>query len=180
MGAVGRAIAKRLSGFGCRILGVDPNRDTPAGVTGSDLRAALAASDVVILALPLGADTFHMMGRDALKRMRHGALLINVGRGSVVDEKAVADALADGMLGGYAADVFEMEDWARAARPRAIEPRLLTHPATLFTPHLGSAVDRVRREIALQAADDIAEALSGRAPRRAINRPRPRRMRAAG
>jgi phosphonate dehydrogenase len=180
MGAVGRAIAKRLSGFGCRILGVDPKRDAPAGVTGSDLRAALAASDYLILAVPLAADTFHMIGRDALKRMRHGALLINVGRGSVVDEKAVADALVTGTLGGYAADVFEMEDWAHPARPRAIDPRLLSHPLTLFTPHLGSAVDRVRREIALQAAEDIAEALAGRAPRHAINKPRQRRVRAAG
>src|SRR5262245_20857643 len=113
MGAVGRAIAKRLAGFGCRILGVDPKQDMPPRVTGVDLRAALAASDYLILAVPLAADTFHTIGREALKRMRHGALVINVGRGSVVDERAVADALASGTLGGYAADVFEMEDWAR-------------------------------------------------------------------
>ncbi|MGZ3322096.1 MAG: hypothetical protein ACXU9C_14110, partial [Xanthobacteraceae bacterium] len=73
----------------------------------------------------------------------------------------------------YAADVFEMEDWARPDRPAGIEPRLLSHPRTLFTPHLGSAVDRVRREIALQAADDIVESLCGRTPRHAINKPRP-------
>jgi phosphonate dehydrogenase len=113
----------------------------------------------------------HLIGGDALKHMKLDALLVNVGRGSVVDESAVADALERGRLGGYAADVFEMEDWAHQARPRAIEPRLLLHPHTLFTPHLGSAVDRVRREIALQAADDIAAALSGRAPRHAINQP---------
>jgi len=179
MGAVGRAIARRLGSFGCRILGVDPRQDTPAGVSGCDLRAALAASDYLILAVPLAADTFHMIGRDALKRMRPGALLINVGRGSVVDERSVADALESGTLGGYAADVFEMEDWARPARPRAVEPRLMSHPQTLFTPHLGSAVDRVRCEIALQAAEDIADALAGRAPRRAINQPRSRRVKAA-
>jgi phosphonate dehydrogenase len=64
-----------------------------------------------------------------------------------------------------------MEDWARPDRPRAIEPRLLSHPLTLFTPHLGSAVDRARREIALQAADNIIDALSGRTPRHAVNKP---------
>jgi phosphonate dehydrogenase len=171
LGAVGGAIATRLSGFGCRILGVDPRVEPPPGVMPRDLPAALAASDYLIVTVPLSADTFHMIGRDALKRMKPGALLVNVGRGSVVDEAAVADALERGALGGYAADVFEMEDWARPDRPRVIEPRLLSHPLTLFTPHLGSAVDRARREIALQAADNIIDALSGRTPRHAVNKP---------
>src|SRR5262245_10986762 len=171
MGAVGTAIATRLAGFGCCLLGVDANRQPPSGVAPSDLAAALAASDCLILAVPLTPHSFHMIGRDALSQMKPGALLVNVGRGSVVDESAVADALESGTLGGYAADVFEMEDQAYPGRPRAIEPRLLSHPLTLFTPHLGSAVDRVRREIALQAAEDIADALCERVPRHAINRP---------
>ena len=103
--------------------------------------------------------------------MKPGALLINVGRGSVVDEGAVADALEAAALGGYAADVYEMEDWALPSRPRSVEPRLLEHPMTLLTPHLGSAVDRVRLEIAMQAADDIAAVLAGRRPRYPINEP---------
>src|SRR5262249_17534277 len=111
-----------------------------------------------------------MIGRDALRHMKPGALLVNVGRGSVVDESAVADALEGGMLGGYAADVFEMEDQAYPGRPRAIEPRLLAHPLTLFTPHLGSGVDGVRGKIALRAAGDMAGALGGGPPRHAINR----------
>lgn len=172
LGAVGRAIATRLSGFGCRLLGVDPREEPPPGIVPSDLPSALADSDYLILAVPLAPDSVHLIGRDALKRVKSGALLVNVGRGSVVDEVAVADALENGTLGGYAADVFEMEDWARADRPARIEPRLLSHPRTLFTPHLGSAVDRVRREIGLKAAADIVEALCGRAPRHAINQPR--------
>jgi phosphonate dehydrogenase len=175
MGAVGTAIAARLTAFGCRILGVDSRAEPPPGVTPCDLKAALAASDYLILAVPLAADTFHLIGRNALKRMKPGAMLVNVGRGSVVEETAVADALESGTLGGYAADVFEMEDWARPARPHAIEPRLLSHPQTLFTPHLGSAVERVRRDIALQAADSIVDALAGRAPRHAVNKPSRRR-----
>jgi phosphonate dehydrogenase len=103
MGAVGRAIATRLAGFGCRILGVDPGRDMPDGVTATELNTALAASDYLILAVPLTPATFHLFGRDALKRVKRGALLINIGRGSVVDEAAVADALDAGTLGGYAA-----------------------------------------------------------------------------
>jgi phosphonate dehydrogenase len=103
--------------------------------------------------------------------MKAGALLINIGRGSVVNERAVADALETGSLGGYAADVFEMEDWALPDRPNAIEERLRSHPRTLFTPHLGSAVTRVRQAIELRAVDNIADVLEGRAPRDAINVP---------
>ena len=89
----------------------------------------------------------------------------------MVDETAVADALECGVLGGYAADVYEMEDWALESRPRAVDRRLLSHRSTLFTPHLGSAVDRVRLEIAMQAADDIAAVLVGKRPRYAVNEP---------
>jgi phosphonate dehydrogenase len=73
------------------------------------------------------------------------------------------------IIDGYAADVFEMEDWALAQRPRAIDPNLLSHPATLFTPHLGSAVVEVRRAIERRAVDNILDALSGHIPRDALN-----------
>jgi phosphonate dehydrogenase len=171
MGAVGRAIAARLAGFGCRILGVDPGRDVPDGVTAADFETALTTSDYLILAVPLTPASLHLIGRDAIARLKPGVLLINIGRGSVVDEAAVADALDGGLIGGYAADVFELEDWARDSRPRAIDSRLLAHPLTLFTPHLGSAVDRVRCEIAMQVADDIAAVLAGQQPHHAINEP---------
>lgn len=172
LGQVGRAITARLAGFGCRILGVDPHAEMPPGVVSSDLDTAVAASDMIILAAPLTATSRHLFGRALLARMKRGALLVNIGRGSVVDEAAVADALEAGMLGGYAADVFEMEDWALADRPRTVDARLLAHPRTLFTPHLGSAVVAVRRAIELRAAESIADALSGNTPRDAINAPR--------
>jgi phosphonate dehydrogenase len=92
-------------------------------------------------------------------------LLVNIGRGSVVEEAAVLAALESGHLAGYAADVFEFEDWLLPSRPREIAPALRSHPRTLFTPHLGSAVARVRREIALRAAHNILDAQAGRAPR---------------
>jgi phosphonate dehydrogenase len=171
MGKVGCAIARRLAGFGCRLIGIDPRLSNPPGATPAELHEALPLADYVFVAAPLARDTHHLIGRTELAAMKPQALLINVGRGSVVDETAVADALADDRLGGYAADVFAMEDWALADRPRGIDPRLLAHPRTLFTPHLGSAVDRVRLAIAMRAADNIADALEGRAPRDAINAP---------
>jgi phosphonate dehydrogenase len=171
MGRVGRAVAQRLSGFGCRILGIDPAADIPAGVTGESLDTALATSDFIILCAPLTPGSRHQLEADALARMKPGALLVNVGRGSVVDGRAVADALETGALGGYAADVFEMEDWALPDRPKAIDARLRAHPRTLFTPHLGSAVVRVRQAIEMRAVDNIADLLAGRPPRDAINAP---------
>lgn len=64
-----------------------------------------------------------------------------------------------------------MEDWALPDRPMSVNPKLRTHPRTLFTPHLGSAVEQVRHAIELRAADNIADALAGRRPRDAINDP---------
>ena len=166
-GAVGRALARMLRGFSCRVQYHDPNAEgsTP-------LQALLASSDFVLPLLPLTEDTFHLLERAALARMKRGSYLINVSRGSVVDEAAIADALESGQLAGYAADTFEMEDWARRDRPREIDPRLLRLvDRTLFTPHLGSAVASVRREIERTAANNILEAFRGERPAGAINDP---------
>ncbi|MGE3990440.1 MAG: phosphonate dehydrogenase [Pseudorhodoplanes sp.] len=171
MGRVGRAVAQRLSGFGCRLLGIDPVAEVPPGMIKVGLNRALETSDYVILCAPLSPGSRHLIGADALARMNADTLLINVGRGSVVDESAVLAALEAGKLGGYAADVFEMEDWALPERPKAIDERLRTHSRTLFTPHLGSAVTEVRKAIEMRAVDNIADALEGHRPRDAINAP---------
>jgi len=87
-----------------------------------------------------------------------------------VDEGAIAHAIAAGRLAGYAADVFECEDWARPDRPDQINATLVAdRENTVFTPHLESAVEVVRREIELSAATSILEALSGKAPCFVIN-----------
>lgn len=171
LGAVGRAIVDRLQGFGCaRLLGVDPlSHDTRTVAT--DLETAMSAADYVFVAAPLVASSHHLIDAAVLARSKRGQYLINIGRGSVVDEHAVADSLAAGHLGGYAADVFEFEDWAWPGRPESIPPRLLAQPATLFTPHLGSAVQSVRLAIEHCAADNIEAVLAGRIPPEAINAP---------
>ena len=85
MGRVGRAVAQRLSGFGCRILGIDAEAVMPAGVTSESLDIALETSDFIILCAPLTPGSHHLIGADALGRMKTGALLVNIGRGSVVE-----------------------------------------------------------------------------------------------
>ncbi len=167
LGRLGAAIAARLAPFGCTLLGVDPARDAP-GVLRLPLEAALMQADVVVAALPLLPETRGLLDAAMLALLPPHALLVNIGRGSTVRETAVLQALQAGRLGGYAADVFEMEDWALADRPRAIDPALLAHPATLFTPHLGSATIAARRAIELRAAANIADVLEGRAARDAL------------
>uniref|UniRef100_UPI00351DA768 NAD(P)-dependent oxidoreductase n=1 Tax=Paracraurococcus lichenis TaxID=3064888 RepID=UPI00351DA768 len=161
MGAVGQAIAARLAGFGCRILYTDDAAAPPPGTGRRAWPDLLAESDWLVLAAPLTPATLHVVDAAALAAMRPGALLVNIARGSLVDEAAVAAALGAGRLGGYAADVFELEDWARPDRPRVIHPGLLAHPRTLFTPHLGSAVAGLRREIELAAAGSLAAFFAG-------------------
>lgn len=122
MGELGQAIAQRLRAFGARIVYSDPQRLLPAGDGGLEparleLDELMAASDVIILAVPLTAGTRGLLSPAVLGLARPGACVVNVGRGSVVDEEAIADALEQDRLGGYAADVFAMEDWAFSGRP---------------------------------------------------------------
>lgn len=165
LGALGRAIADRLAGFGPRVIAHDPGAAARADVAMLPFAEVMAQSDLLIAAAPLTPATRHMLDAAALSALRPGALLVNIGRGSVVDEAAVLTALQSGHLGGYAADVFAFEDWLLPDRPAKIAPALRQHPRTLFTPHLGSAVVAVRHAIALRAAQNILDALAGRAPR---------------
>jgi phosphonate dehydrogenase len=170
MGAVGQAIAARLKGFECSLLYHDQRRlsedsERTLGAAWVRREELFACSDFLILALPLTAQTIHCIDRDVLVQMKPGAYLINPARGSLVNEAAVADALASGHLAGYAADVFEFEDWARPDRPPEMNGSLQTMPdCTVFSPHLGSAVTTVRLAIELQAAQNVIDFFSGKTP----------------
>lgn len=173
-GKVGQAIAARLVPFGCRLLAHDASvmaivPPLADAVRLADRDTLLRNADIVVLALPLTRDTQHVIDAAALARLKPGALLVNPARGSLVDEAAVGEALDAGRLGGYAADVFECEDWARPDRPAAIAPRLLApDAATVLTPHIGSAVTDLRRAIERSAAESILDVLQGRAPVHAV------------
>lgn len=174
MGAVGQAIARRLRPFDAAVWYADPHPLAPEQEQSlmarrTTLSDIALACDFIVAAAPLLDGTKHLIGADFLRQVKPGAKLVNVGRGSVVDENAVADALAEGRLGGYAADVYELEDWARSDRPFSIPPRLLSlEDRTVLTPHLGSAVDKVRIDIAMRAAHNIVQFLAGEQPVDAI------------
>lgn len=176
MGLIGRAIAERLQGFGANLFYFD-DKIVPEDIeqrlrlSRIPLSDLLPECDFLIVTLPLTPRTFHLLSDDALHRCKTGALLINPGRGSVVDEAAIVRALNSGRLGGYAADVFECEDTSIPTHPANIPEQLLEHPLTLFTPHLGSAVREVRQAIELRAVANIADWASGVSPRNAVNQP---------
>jgi len=179
MGAIGIAVAQRFKGWGAQIRyselqPLEEMHESELELTYCSLDALLAESDVVVLALALTPETLHTLNAKRLAQLKPGAFLINPCRGSVVDESAVLKTLQTGRLAGYAADVFEMEDWALEQRPRCIAPDLLAHPNTLFSAHIGSAVSRVRLAIERRAAENILQVLHGGQPLDAVNQPRQR------
>lgn len=177
MGAVGQAIAQRMNCFGVRTIYHDPRalaaeRESSLGARHVTFDVLLAESDHLIVAAPLTQDNLHAFDDGAIARMKAGSFLVNVGRGSVVDEQAVARALQSARLAGFAADVYEMEDRSRGTRPTRIEPALVRDAdRTVLTPHLGSAIDSVREQIELEAAENILAVLRGQTPPGAVNRP---------
>ncbi len=177
MGEIGQAVAKRLRGFDCRTLYFDerqipPHQAISIGARFAPFEELLKVSDFLVIALPLTGRTQHIINADTISMMKTGCYVINPARGSIVKEDAVADALASGKLAGYAADVFEMEDWARKDRPNTISSRLIADVEhTLLTPHVGSADRRARYTAEMEMAHSILDYLDGRAPRGAVNKP---------
>jgi D-specific alpha-keto acid dehydrogenase len=142
-GRIGTAVIDRLRGFGCRILAHDqrPKADHVP------LDELVRQSDIVTLHTPLTADTHHLLSRRRLARMKHGACVINTGRGALLDTEALVEALEGGRLGGAALDVVEGEEGIFYAdcRTRSIESKLLLRlqdlPNVVITPHTAYYTD---------------------------------------
>lgn len=167
LGKIGQAIADRARAMEMTVVGHDPyvsaEQAALRGIVLLDLDVLLERADVVTLHVPLGRATRGLIGRSELARMKPTAFLLNVARGGVVDEAALADALERGQLGGAAIDVFEKE-------PPTGSP-LLEAPRTLLTPHLGASTAEAQIRVAEEAAAQVVDVLEGRAARHAVNAP---------
>jgi len=144
-GRIGSAVLDRLRGFGCPTLAYDTRPKTSAHYV--PLGELLAHSDIVTLHTPLTADTHHLLDRRRIEHMKHGAFIINTGRGSLLDTESLLSALESGRLGGAALDVLEGEDGIFYAdcRNRPIEntplPRLQQLPNVIISPHTAYYTD---------------------------------------
>ena len=151
MGRIGAAVSRIAEAFGMRVLSHRRTPD-PASV---HLDQLLQESDVVSLHCPLTAETHGLIDAERLQRMKPGALLINTGRGALINEADLAAALATGQLGGAGLDVLSLEP------PRPDHP-LLSAPNCLITPHVAWATQAARRRLIAVSAGNVAALLAGR------------------
>ncbi|GAA3542161.1 D-isomer specific 2-hydroxyacid dehydrogenase family protein [Kribbella ginsengisoli] len=149
-GRIGAAVVNRLRGFGCRILAYDSEPRTSADYVSLD--ELLRLSDIVTLHTPLTAETHHLLNRQRLKKLRPSALVVNTGRGALIDTEALIAALEGGRLGGAALDVVEGEEGIFYADHRGKEisggplRRLQKLPNVLISPHTAYYTDRALRD----------------------------------
>jgi D-3-phosphoglycerate dehydrogenase len=149
-GRIGRRVAELARAFGMRVLASDPYADD-ADV---ELHDALAAADVISLHAPLTPETQGLIGAAALRHVKPGAVLVNCGRGGLLDLDAAYAALLDGRLSGVGLDVFEPE-------PPPDHP-LVHHPDVVLTPHVMALSRRARALVFEEMADGMDAVLSGR------------------
>ncbi|RRO05940.1 glyoxylate/hydroxypyruvate reductase GhrB [Pectobacterium aquaticum] len=167
MGRIGLAVAQRAHfGFSMPVLYNARRHHAEAeqrfNARHCDLDTLLAESDFLCITLPLTAETHHLIGREQLTKMKPSAILINIGRGAVVDEEALTEALVKGTIQGAGLDVFVKE-------PLPVDSPLLDLPNVVALPHIGSATHETRYGMAACAVDNLIAALSGQVKENCVN-----------
>ena len=154
-GRIGAAVARRATGFSMTVLHHTRHDTGLPGYTAS-LDDLLERADIVSLHVPLNDASRHLIGARQLALMGRDAVLVNTARGPVVDEEALADALHDGTIFAAGLDVYEREP--------AISARLLDAPRTVLLPHIGSATQATRAQMAQMACSAVCTVLDGERP----------------
>lgn len=155
-GRIGRRVAELAVAFGMRVLAHDPVAPPPPELAVGDLGALAGQSSVLTLHVPLTPGTRHLVDADLLSVVRPGTVLVNSGRGGLVDLDAALAALHSGQLGGLGLDVFDPE-------PPSHHP-VFDHPHVLLTPHVMGLSTRATRATFVDAARGVADVLAGRQP----------------
>lgn len=155
-GRIGRRVAELASAFGMIVIAYDPITTPPLEIAVSSLSQLAARSNVISLHVPLTPDTYHMIDTSMLSRLRPGTVLVNCGRGALVDLDAALDALLSGQLSGIGLDVFDTE-------PPHPHP-IFDHPDVVLTPHVMGLSVRATETTFIDAARGIVDVLAGRIP----------------
>ncbi len=161
MGRIGKAVAIRAQGFGMKILYNDPHRlseqeEAKYRASWVPLEELMRVSDIITIHTSLTPETTHLISADSLQLMKKEAILVNVARGPVVDEKALAVALEKRNIWAAGLDVYEREP--------EIEERLLSLDNIVLLPHIGSATFETRIRMAMMAAKNLVQGLRGETP----------------
>ena len=157
MGRIGSAIARRARGFEMTVLYNNRSRarnESELEATFVERDELLQRADHVVLVLPYSQLTHHTIAERELGLMKPGATLVNIARGGIVDDEALAQALVDGRIGAAGLDVYENEP--------SVNPALLQAPRVVLTPHIGSATRSSRLGMAMLAADNLVAFALGR------------------
>ncbi len=169
LGRIGRAVADRALGFDMRVVGYDPffaaGEDDPIDYV-KDLDELCKRADYITVHVPKNDDTLGMIGADQYAVMKPTARVINAARGGVVDPPALLDALNAGTIAGAALDVYTSEPPETEA-----EKALVQHEKVLCVPHLGASTEEAQQQVAIDAAQQLVEALRGGEVRNALNAP---------
>lgn len=167
-GKVGSELARRARGLGMQAIAYDPyaseERAAALGVKLVTLEEALATADFFSLHMPLTPTTKHLLNDETFAKMKKGARIINVARGGVIDDHALARALDAGIVAGAALDVFEPE-------PPAADNPLVGRPDVICTPHLGASTREAQEEVAVEIAEAVLGALRGELTSSVVNAP---------
>lgn len=167
LGKIGSEVARRAVAMEMRVIAHDPfvpvERANALGVESVDFEQLIMLSDFLTVHPPLTAATSGMIGEAELARMKDGVRLINVARGGIIDEAALAAAVASGKVGGAAVDVFTAEP--------PTDDVLRQDPRIIVTPHLGASTAEAQERVAVDVAEQIVDVLSGRPARYAVNAP---------
>jgi glyoxylate reductase len=161
-GRIGQAVAKRAPPFGMKVVywSRSPRPEFDAAAY-RELDALLRESDIVIITVALMPETQHLIGERQLALMKKSAYLVNIARGPIVDEPALARALVEGRIAGAGLDVYEKEP--------EVHPDLLRCPQAVLVPHIGSATIETRTRMGRIAAENLLAGLAGRVPPLALN-----------
>ncbi|MCB1020788.1 MAG: D-glycerate dehydrogenase [Bryobacterales bacterium] len=166
MGRIGQAVARRARGFDMQVLYHNRSRlaeaeEAALGARYVSFDELLAESDFLSVHVPLSDKTRHIIDAAALRKMKPTAILVNTARGPVVDEAALAAALADGVIAYAGLDVFEKEPEVNA--------KLLEVPNVVLAPHIGSASVATRTRMCMMAAENCLAVLTGKRPANPVN-----------
>ncbi|MCO4832970.1 MAG: hypothetical protein KC481_04875 [Acidimicrobiaceae bacterium] len=165
LGRIGGLVAARARAFDMEIIAFDPyvapERAAGMGIELVDLETLIGTSDFVTLHLARTPDTMNLINAELLAKAKPGLRLVNVARGGIIDEAALADAISNGPVGGAAIDVF-------AEEPTVVSP-LFTLPEVTVTPHLGASTVEAQLKAGVQVAEQVVLALAGEPVPFAVN-----------